>query len=86
VTTSSLSNTIKNALKKSRINDWKSYTAHGLRASAACELLEAGNDITTVASITGHKDLKVLQEYLSEINQEKLAMQAMKVWGASSAS
>lgn len=84
--TSSLSGTIKSALRKSRLNDYSSYTAHGLRASAACELLEAGNEIYLVASITGHKDLKVLQEYLSEINQEKLAMRAMKVWGDNPAS
>lgn len=69
--TSSISNTIKSTLRQCGIDNWKDYSGHGLRASAACELLEAGCNESLVAAITGHKDLKVLRRYLEEVNQEK---------------
>lgn len=65
------SNTIKSTLRQCGIDNWKDYSGHGLRASAACELLEAGCNESLVAAITGHKDLKVLRRYLEEVNQEK---------------
>jgi integrase len=71
------SNTIKSTLRQCGIDNWKDYSGHGLRASAACELLEAGCNESLVAAITGHKDLKVLRRYLEEVNQEKRVLKAM---------
>jgi integrase len=83
--TSSISGTIRNALKNAEeaVPNYRDYSGHGLRVSAACELLEAGNDIKVVAAITGHKDIKVLLKYLAEIDQERLAMKAIDTWAAS---
>ena len=77
--TSSISGTIRNAIKNAGLAG-QGYSGHGLRTAAACELMECVGDIYMVASITGHKDLKVLQGYLSEINQEKLALKAIDRW------
>jgi integrase len=74
--TSSISNTIKSTLRQCGVDNWRDYSGHGLRASAACELLEAGCNESLVAAITGHKDLSVLRRYLAEANQEKLALKA----------
>lgn len=77
--TSSISGTIRNALKNAGFAG-DGYSGHGLRTAAACELMECIGDIYMVASITGHKDLKVLQGYLAEVNQEKLALKAIDRW------
>src|SRR5262249_11753251 len=66
---------IKPALK--RIGEGK-YVPHGLRATAAVRLIEAGCSEDQAAAITGHRDLNVLRSYLRGTNQAKLARQAMR--------
>jgi integrase len=72
---------IKIALK--RIGEG-SYVPHGLRATAAVRLIEAGCSEDQAAAITGHRDLNVLRGYLREVNQAKLARQAIRKQEAAS--
>ncbi|MGC1667952.1 MAG: tyrosine-type recombinase/integrase, partial [Pseudolabrys sp.] len=66
---------IKNTLK--RIGEGK-YVPHGLRATAAVRLIEAGCSEDQAAAITGHRDLNVLRGYVRGANQAKLARQAIR--------
>lgn len=54
------------------------YVPHGLRATAAIRLIEAGCSEDQAAAITGHRDLSVLRGYVWERNQAKLARQAIR--------
>lgn len=55
-----------------------SYVPHGLRATAAVRLIEAGCSEDQAAAITGHRDLNVLRGYVRGANQAKLARQAIR--------
>jgi hypothetical protein len=44
---------------------------------AAVRLIEAGCSEDQAAAITGHKNMNVLRVYLREVNQAKLARQAI---------
>jgi integrase len=77
----SLYEKIKIALK--RVGEG-SYVPHGLRATAAVRLIEAGCSEDQAAAITGHRDLNVLRGYLREVNQAKLARQAIRKQEAAS--
>lgn len=50
---------------------------HGLRATIACELAEAGASPTEIASITGHKTLEMVSHYTRDVDQKRLATSAM---------
>ena len=54
------------------------YVPHGLRATAAVRLIEAGCSEDQAAAITGHRDLNVLRAYVRRANQVKLARQAIR--------
>jgi integrase len=71
----SLYEKIKNTLK--RIGEGN-YVPHGLRATAAVRLIEAGCSEDQAAAITGHRDLNVLRGYVRGANQAKLARQAIR--------
>ena len=48
------------------------YTAHALRASAACRVFEAtGGDIARTMAITGHTSEKTLRTYIADANRER---------------
>ncbi len=51
---------------------------HGLRATAASRLAEAGCTVHEIAAITGHRDLRVLQGYTAGVDQQRMAGAAMK--------
>jgi len=54
------------------------YTAHGLRASAACRVFEAtGGDIGKTMAITGHTSEKTLRTYIQDANRERLGDEAI---------
>lgn len=55
-----------------------SYVPHGLRATAAVRLIEAGCSEDQAVAITGHRDLNVLRHYVRGANQAKLARQAIR--------
>jgi integrase len=55
-----------------------SYVPHGLRATAAVRLIEAGCSEDLAAAVTGHRDLNVLRGYVRGADQRKLARQAMR--------
>jgi integrase len=65
---------IKTALRRTGNGD---YVPHGLRATAAVRLIEAGCSEDQAATITGHKNMNVLRVYLRDVNQAKLARQAI---------
>ena len=44
-----------------------------MRREAASRLIEEGYDITTVAKITGHKNINVLYNIYTNIEMKKLA-------------
>lgn len=50
---------------------------HGLRKAAARRLSEAGCSALEIQSITGHRSLRELEVYVREVNQRRLAGQAM---------
>jgi integrase len=70
----SLYEKIKIVLKKTGNVD---FVPHGLRATAAVRLIEAGCSEDQAAAITGHRDMNVLRGYLRGVNQAKLARQAI---------
>ena len=74
-TSQSLYEKIKGLLK--RIGE-AGYVPHGLRATAAVRLIEAGCSEDQAAAITGHRNLNVLRNYLRGVNQAKLARQAIR--------
>ena len=56
----------------------RSYVPHGLRATAAVRLIEAGCSEDQAEAITGHRDLNVLRGYVRGAYQAKLARQAIR--------
>lgn len=53
------------------------YTVHGLRHSTAAELAEAGCTDAQIASVTGHKSLRMVAKYRAGSDQKRLAKEAM---------
>jgi integrase len=53
-------------------------TVHGLRKAASRRLAEAGCTPHEIAAITGHRTLKEVERYTREVNQARLARQAME--------
>lgn len=53
---------------------------HGLRKSAAVALIEAGCTPHQASAITGHKSIKMLEEYVKGRDQAKLGRDAMRLW------
>lgn len=51
---------------------------HGWRATAAVELREAGNELATIAAVTGHKDMSMVLHYTRDIDQRKLSREAQE--------
>ena len=70
----SLYEKIKQVLKRTGNGN---YVPHGLRATAAVRLIEAGCSEDQAAAITGHRNMNVLRGYLRGVNQPKLARQAI---------
>jgi integrase len=58
------------AVRRARIKDLR---FHDLRHEATTRLFEKGLNIMEVASITGHKDLRMLRRY-THLRPEDLAM------------
>ncbi len=56
------------------------YVFHGLRKNATIKLLEAGCTTAQVKAITGHATDEMVNHYGAEVNQKKLARQAMEKW------
>jgi enterobacteria phage integrase len=54
---------------------------HGLRKSAARALIDAGCTPHQAAAVTGHKTIRMLEEYARGANQKKLAGAAIAKWG-----
>lgn len=55
------------------------YSFHGLRYSAAGGLAEADCTDHQIAAITGHKSLSMIQKYLKNANQKRLAKQGQEL-------
>lgn len=53
-------------------------TFHGLRATAATRLAEAGCSPHQIAAITGHKSLSMVEKYTNSARQELLGAQAIE--------
>lgn len=54
------------------------YTLHGLRYSAAVRLADVGCGAHEIMAITGHKDLKLVQQYTKQADQRRLARSAIR--------
>ena len=54
-------------------------TFHGLRHTVATTLADAGADDRTIAAMTGHKSLAMVQRYTAKADQKRRAKQAMKL-------
>ena len=52
------------------------FQPHGLRATCACMLYEAGCDHYEIMAITGHKNLSSLERYLKKAIQKRNALSA----------
>ena len=50
---------------------------HGLRKAAARRLAEAGCSTHQIAAITGHKSLAEIERYTKEVNQRRVAAEAV---------
>ena len=59
----------------------RNYRAHGLRKAALRQLAHRGATASEMQAISGHSSLDQLQEYLNEVEQEKLASAAMAKLG-----
>ena len=57
------------------------FVPHGLRKNAVCALLEAGCTVNEVSSITG-QTAQMVEHYTREVNQLKLAEEAIRKWEA----
>ena len=64
-----LGRTFENAVRRAGIQD---FTFHDLRHTAASWLVMSGVDILTVASILGHKDIRMTQRYSHLSPQHRL--------------
>jgi integrase len=53
-------------------------SAHGLRKAAARRLAEAGCTEHEIGAITGHASLREIERYTKAVDQERLAVSAMK--------
>jgi integrase len=53
-------------------------TAHGLRKAACKRMAEAGCTVHEIAAVTGHKSLKEIERYTREVDQARLAGQALE--------
>jgi integrase len=54
-------------------------TTHGLRKAAARRLAEAGLPVHMIAAITGHRSLKEVARYTRDVDQKRLAAEAMQL-------
>ncbi len=70
-----LSQSMKDAHNKGIVP--KGYSIHGLRKLAATLLAEAGCTTHEIASITGHKTLKMVEHYTRSFDQKRLAEDAI---------
>lgn len=52
-------------------------SAHGLRHSAATRLANAGNSVSEIAAMTGHKSLGQVAHYTKNADQGRLAKRAV---------
>jgi hypothetical protein len=59
----------------------KDFVPHGLRKNAVRALLEAGCTVNEVSSITG-QTAQMVEHYAREVNQLKLAEEAIRKWEA----
>jgi integrase len=55
----------------------KSCTAHGLRKTAACRLVNDGATTHQIAAMTGHASLSEVQRYTKAADQARLAREAV---------
>jgi integrase len=55
-------------------------TIHGLRKTTASVLGEMGCTVLQIMAITGHSSIKEVMRYTEEVEQRRLADQAMKKW------
>jgi integrase/recombinase XerD len=55
----------------------RNYRAHGLRKAALRALAHAGATGVELMAVSGHSSLEQLQEYLNEVEQERMAEAAM---------
>lgn len=60
----------------------KGLTFHGLRATAAAHLAEAGCSTHEIAAITGHRTLSMVQKYAKGAEQKRRARADVKKLGA----
>jgi integrase len=66
--------TFRNTLRQvARRNNLPRVTLHGIRATVATRLIEAGASEQEVMAMTGHANSKTLQFYLRSVRQKKLA-------------
>lgn len=57
----------------------KGLTIHGLRHMVATKLADAGADDRTIMAITGHTDVKMVQQYTQRADTRKRARAAMRL-------
>jgi integrase/recombinase XerD len=55
----------------------RSYRAHGLRKAACRRLAEAGCTAPEIMAVSGHRTLSQVQIYIDEVEQERMASNAM---------
>jgi len=55
----------------------RNYRAHGLRKAALRQLAHRGATASEMQAVSGHSSLAQLQEYLQEVEQERLAEAAL---------
>jgi len=69
----------KKVMAVRKISGLTEFTLHGLRYSAASELVEAGCTDQQIAAITAHKSLSMVQKYSKGASQKRLAKQAQNL-------
>jgi integrase len=60
----------------------RTYTCHGLRKTAACELADLGVDLLDIMAVLGHKTAKQALEYIREARKEMNIDRAFDIWEA----
>lgn len=60
-------------------------TIHGLRKTTASVLAEMGCTVLQIMAITGHTSVKEVMHYTEEVEQRKLANEAMQKWSTQDA-
>jgi integrase len=71
---------LRTALFDARVDlGLEDHKPHGLRKNAVCALLEAGCTVNETAAVTGQTP-QMVEHYAREVNQVKLAEQAMAKW------